>query len=278
MDEGSDSRLWPFFLRIFKGKHDDHPVEDAIREAEEDGDLKPVEVSMLQNVLHLGRKMVREIMIPRPDIFCEDASVPLDEIARLIMTSGHSRIPIYEENKDNIIGVVHAKDLINHYALGIGPNTSREIMREPFFIPETKNVIDLFQEFRLRKVHLAIAVDEYGGTSGLVTFEDVLEEIVGDIEDEYDAPRPDEIQELENRDLLVSGRTSLEDLEDEAGITLESEQVETVGGYLSEMAGYVPQPGEEFSIDGYSFKVKDADSKTVRSVIITKGPGASGEA
>ncbi len=268
LDDSSESRIWPFFTKIFGGRHD-QPIEDAIREAQEDGELKADEVAMLHNVLRLGRKRVQDIIIPRPDIVCAEVDDNVEDIARLLIESGHSRLPIFRDNKDNIIGIVHAKDLLKILleADALDVNVS-QVMRQTFFIPETKNVLDLLQEFKARKIHLAIALDEYGGTSGLVTFEDVLEEIVGEIEDEYDTPRPADIRELENHDILVSGRTPLIDLEEHLSIALDSEQVETVGGYLCELAGRVPAVGENFSLAGHRFTVKEADAKQIRWILI----------
>ncbi|THB63737.1 MAG: HlyC/CorC family transporter [Desulfovibrio sp.] len=267
MDEGSEGRFLPFLSRLFSSKSED-PVEKSILEASEDGELKGDEVSMLLNVLRLGRKCVEEIIIPRTDIVCVEASSSVQDVVGLIMDSGHSRIPVYKDNRDNIVGIVHAKDLLCSFAEAEKKGLDC-LMRKPFFIPETKNIKDLLQEFRSRKIHLAIALDEYGGTSGLVTFEDVLEEIVGEIEDEYDTPRPEDIQVLDSGEVLVSGRTPLEDVAERFGLTLASEQVETIGGYLCELAGKVPAPKESFSLEGHRFLIKEADAKTVRSILIT---------
>ncbi len=135
-------------------------------------------------------------------------------------------------------------------------------------MPETKNVKDMLLEFQSKKQHLAIAIDEYGGTSGLITLEDILEEIVGEIEDEYDSPKEEEIQILENSSCLVSGRTSLEDLKEQLGIYLESEFVETIGGYLTEMMGRIPKEGETIKVKGYNFQIKEADEKHIGSILI----------
>jgi magnesium and cobalt transporter len=273
LEEGSESRFWPFFSKLFSGKSEPS-IEKMIMEASEDGELKPDEVSMLLNVLRLGRMRVEDIIIPRPDIVCAEIDDGVEAIVSSIMESGHSRIPIYKDTRDNIVGIVHAKDLLKALIKpGSGETCASElrvkdIMRQPFFIPETKNVKDLLQEFRSRKVHLAIAVDEYGGTSGLVTFEDVLEEIVGEIEDEYDAPRPEEIRVLEDNTLLVAGRTLLEELTEHIDLDLDSELVETVGGYLCELAGRVPVAGESFTVSGHRFLVKEADAKQIRSILV----------
>jgi len=265
LEEGSESRFWPFFAKWFRNKNGT-ALEEAIREASEEGELKDDEGIMLRNVLRLGRKQVQDIMIPRPDIACAEIESTIKEIVDLIIKCGHSRIPIYQENRDNIIGIIHAKDLLKYWCEDRPLMEVQEVMRTPFFIPETKNVKDMLQEFRSRKNHLAIALDEYGGTSGLITIEDVLEEIVGEIEDEYDEPRPEEIQVLEGEEALVSGRTHLEDLEVEMCIRLDSELVDTLGGYLTEMAGHVPQAGEQFSFAGHRFTVKEADARQIKLI------------
>ncbi|MGE4298815.1 MAG: hemolysin family protein [Desulfovibrionaceae bacterium] len=267
MDEGSDSRFWPFITRLFRARSED-PIEEAILEATEDGDLEAHEKIMLLNVLSLGEKLVEEIMVPRTDIMCAEVSATLDEIVLLHIESGHSRVPVFKGNRDNIVGIIHAKDLLKPLVAHDESLTMDQIMRTPFFIPETKNVLDLLQEFRTRKVHMAIALDEYGGTSGLVTIEDVLEEIVGDIEDEYDTPRPDDIQRLENGAALISGRAELEDVDEALGLTLQSEQVETLGGYLCELAGRVPVVGEQFALGSHVATVKEADAKQVRWILV----------
>ncbi|WP_208728283.1 hemolysin family protein [Oceanidesulfovibrio indonesiensis] len=273
MDEGSESGFWPFLSKLFSTRNGSS-IEQYILEAKREGKLDTDEVTMLLNVLRLGRRQVQEIMVPRTDIVCVEEGAPLSEIVAGIIESGHSRIPVYHENRDNIIGIVHAKDLLKTLVHSDGdqcvPATTElgDLIRTPFFIPETKNVLELLQEFRLNKIHLAIALDEYGGTSGLVTFEDVLEEIVGEIEDEYDAPRPDEIQPMDDGSYLLSGRTSLEDLQIHTGLDLESDQVETVGGYISEHAGRVPLEGERFQLDDHEFEIKEADQKQIRWIVL----------
>lgn len=265
MEDESDSLLTTLFGKLFK--RDDSVLEKFIHSAKRDGELTGDEVGLLLNVLRLGRKQVREIMIPRTDIAC----APLDEEPRAILdhliTLGHSRLPIYKGNRDNIVGIVHAKDMLRLSACEASLSLG-EIMRRPLFIPDTKNVMDMLQVFRSKKIHMAIALDEYGGTSGLVTLEDVLEEIVGDIEDEYDAPRPEDIQVLENGDILVSGRTPLFELDEQFGLQFNSEQVETVSGYVCELAGRVPSAGEAFSINGHRLVVKEADPKQVHWIVI----------
>jgi magnesium and cobalt transporter len=276
LDEGSDSSLWQRLVRIFHGRQED-AVEQAIRDASEEGQLDKEEGSMLLNVLALDTMQVQDIMTPRTDIVCAADTDSIRAVAELSIESGHSRIPIYSGNRDNIIGIVHAKDLLLRLldpAEHAAPTTS--IMHEPFFVPETKNVYDVLQEFRARKQHLAVILDEYGGTAGLVSIEDVLEVIVGDIEDEHDVPKEEEIAPQEDGSYLIAGRTYLEDLEEALHIRLESEEVDTLGGYLTSLAGRVPQPGDRFAIGEALFIVEQADAKLIHCVRLITGPGAAG--
>ncbi len=262
--------------KLFGGR-DSIPIENAILAARKHGELKAEEVSMLMNVLRLGRRQVREIMIPRTDIVCAELSEPVSAVAGLIIEHGHSRIPVFRENRDNIVGIIHAKDLLRHLCAPHEPPMAEAIMRTPLFIPDTKNVYDMLQDFRANKIHLAIALDEYGGTSGLVTFEDVLEEIVGEIEDEYDEPRPDDIQVREDGAVLVSGRTTLSDLETDARLSIAAEHVDTISGYLCSVAGRVPETGEVFEDQDLRFEVKEADPKQVHWILINRAHGRGGD-
>ncbi|GAB1409239.1 hemolysin family protein [Desulfovibrionales bacterium] len=268
MDEGSDSRLWITLKRFFSRKTESH-LEDAILEAKDDGELQTDEMSMLLNVLQLDDKQAYEIMVPRTDIVCAEINDTVNEVARKSFESGHSRLPIYKETKDQIIGILHCKELLRFFVGEETPPDLQAVLRTPYFIPETKNVKNILLDFQINKQHMAIVLDEYGGTAGLVTLEDVLEEIVGDIEDEYDPPKPEEIQRIEPDTYLVSGRTSLEDLQEECGINLESDQVETLGGYISEQLGRVPETNESFSLFGYTFHIKEADVKQIQWVIVS---------
>lgn len=275
MEEGNEGRFWNMIKRIFK-REDSSNIEDIILAAGHEGEIRKEEVSIVLKVLRLGRKQVHEIMIPRTDIICAEIEDGIQDIVELIITHGHSRIPVYKDNKDNIVGIVYAKDLLRLTLMppaspGVPAEAGLEkIMREPLFIPETKNVMEMLLEFQSRKNHLAIALDEYGGTSGLLTFEDVLEEIVGDIEDEYDFPQPDDIQLQADGNLLVSGRAELEELQEHLRVDLENGQVDTIGGYLSQMAGRVPRKGDVFDVHGYRFTIQEADQKKVRWIRVQR--------
>jgi len=276
LDDGSDSSsIWQRLGRLFHGRHAD-TVEQAIRDASEDGELDEEEGSMLLSVLTLDELQVQDIMTPRTDIECAPEENTIRQLAERIVATGHSRIPIFSGNRDNIIGIVHAKDLLEHM---LSPSEqdkpAASIMRDPFFVPETKNVLALLHEFRTRKLHLAVILDEYGGTAGLVTIEDVIEQIVGDIEDEHDVPREQEISLQPDGSYLIAGRAYLEDLNEALGLDINSDEVDTLGGYLTHLAGRVPAAGEEFTLEntgGTVFVVADADAKQIRAVRVFRPP------
>jgi magnesium and cobalt transporter len=272
VEDNGDSNLWKS-IRDFFTSRDDNPIEDVIKEAEQDGDLGHDVGRILQNVLRLETRQIKEVMKPRPDIVCLEENAYIRDVAEKIIESGHSRLPIYRDNKDQIIAVIHAKDIL---PVLLKPDSSEtaitELMRPPLLVPETISIKSMLLEFQSKKMHLAIALDEYGGTSGLITLEDVLEEIVGEIEDEYDPPKPREITVLEDECCLVSGRTMLDDLKEELDIELTSDFVETLGGFLIEMAGRIPAAGETFETQGYSFQIKEADAKQIHSVLVFPVP------
>ncbi len=273
MDDGPEGRLRSLFRHFFK-KND---LEDRIQDAKDEGEIGGEDMSMLLNVLDLGERTVGKIMIPRTDIVCEEVDTPLGELGELFVKSGHSRIPLYRGNRDSIVGVVHAKDILAPLLRG-GDMEARvdTLMRPPYFVSEYTPIRNVLSELKSKKTHLAIVLDEYGGTAGLVTLEDVLEEIVGDIRDEYDPETIDEITDLDDGTIKASGRASLEDIAERTGLPIDSEQVETLGGYLAALAGRIPRQGEFFDIGGSRFTVTEANVKHVNWVLIEPHTGASG--
>jgi magnesium and cobalt transporter len=270
LDGESHSGLWSRITSIFSGKGE-HRLAQAISEAREEGELKDEEGSMLLSILTLDEIQAQDIMTPRTDIDCLPSGLSVREAAKAIGETGHSRMPIYKDTRDVIIGIAYAKDLLGPLGSPENHGTPVDaIMREPFFVPETKIASELLQEFRSRKNHLAVVVDEYGGTSGLVTIEDLLEVIVGDIEDEHDMPREDDIRSIGPDEYEIAGRAFLEDL-DTLGIKLRSDEVDTISGYLCLLAGRVPHKGETFSFNGWSFTVAGADAKHIHKIIARPG-------
>ncbi len=266
--EEHNGRIWNKISSLFSQKEEN--IEQAIIEAQEDGELKEEESSMLLSILELDTMPISEIMVPRTDMCCLPADANIAQIAQSIVETGHSRFPIFEDTKDNIIGIIYAKDLIQSLIhVDKHEDKVHALLKEAYFVPETKICSELLQEFRARKNHIAIVVDEYGGTSGLITIEDLLEVIVGEIEDEHDAPKDEDIIQIQENSYKLHGRAELEDLED-IGLKIESEEVDTIGGYICLLAGRVPAKDEEFNIDEWYFTIDEADAKQIKIIIAEK--------
>lgn len=267
MDEGSDSRFTNIFKKIFGSNG--QQLEEHILEAKAEGEIESEEVSMLLNILDFDEKSVTEIMVPRTDMECVSDESSVRDIADIIVNQGaHSRIPIFKDTKDHVVGVVHAKDLLQHLLDGEFNLPVVNIMRPVFFIPEESTLDTVLAAFKREKQHMAIVQDKFGGTSGIVTMEDVLEEIVGEIADEYDEDRPDEIQELPENVYIVSGRVPLDEVCEKCSLELESTDVDSIGGYLAAMAGRIPRENEFFTFDGRRFTVLEADDRQIWSIRI----------
>jgi CBS domain containing-hemolysin-like protein len=208
-------------------------------------------------------------MTPRIDMVAIEAKEPVEAGLRAIVDRGFSRIPVYDENIDNVVGVVHAKDILRDMAAGRKPASLREIARPPYFVPEGKRIDDLLTELREHKVHLAIVVDEYGGTAGLVTIEDVLEEIVGEIQDEYDREEAS-MQRLNEQEAIVDARVTLDDLNELLDLKIESEDVDTVGGFVYHQLGRMPAPGDEIRSDGLNMRVLSVLGRRIKKIRVAK--------
>jgi CBS domain containing-hemolysin-like protein len=228
---------------------------------------------MLRSILRLDVLTAREVMAPRLDMVAAEINSPLSEIANLIVRSGHSRIPIYEETLDRVIGVVHSRDLLAQ--LSERPETSlRELIRPAFFIPETKPLSDLLRELQQKAIQLAIVVDEYGGTEGLVTMEDLLEEIVGELEDEFS--RAEElVTHQPDGSVLVDAGVTTEEVEELFGTQLHDPDVDTVGGYVYRALGRIPQVGDSVSTDHLRIEVAAILGRRLRKLRITRQEGVN---
>jgi len=240
-------------------------LQELIQESEDEGLINEDEGEMLHSIFEFGDTIVREVMVPRTDMVCCSCEAQLPEILAAILSSGHSRIPIFEGTADHIVGVVYAKDLLRYWGAAAADLSLAQVMRPPFFVPESKNIEELLQDFRSRRVHMAIVIDEYGGTSGLITIEDLIEEIVGDIQDEYDAEEEWLVEE-EDGATLVDARLNIEELEEYFDIEIPREKFDTVGGYVIHLLGHVPRPGEEVRDAGLLLTVVDSDERKVRQV------------
>ena len=253
-EEDGGSRLWRGMRALIFGEDHDatlrDKLEDAIDEADaaapKRGDLSPLERQMLRNLLHFGDRTAGEIAVTRGDIVSVPASISMDDLYQAFADAGHSRLPVTGESLDEVIGMVHIKDVFNaHVDNGLSP-TLRDILRDPLFVPESMGVLDLLARMRLQRVHLAIVVDEFGGTEGLVTIEDVVEEIVGDIEDEHDEQAHGMFLLLEDGLWEADARAELDEIsrEIDARLVAVDDEVDTLGGLTFLLAGRILAPGE----------------------------------
>lgn len=256
------------FSRLFFGRprvRSEEELQEVINASELEGIINEEEGEMFHSIFEFGETMVREIMVPRTDMVCCSTEATVSEILKAIIASGHSRIPVYQGTTDRIVGLVYAKDLLKFWGVADEDVQVQTVMRAPFFVPETKKIEELLKEFRSRRVHMAIAIDEYGGTSGLVTIEDLLEEIVGDIQDEYDLEEEWLTAEEEGW-VLVDCRLNIEDFASHFGFSIPKEKFDTVGGWLVDLAGRVPQQDEQMTAGGLAVTVVECDERTLRKV------------
>jgi len=244
-------------------------IQDLIKASEDEGLVNEEESDMICSIFSLRSTMVREIMVPRIDMACVSVDASVREFLEVILACGHSRIPVYENSVDNVIGLLYAKDLLKYWGLPEDQIRLRSIMRPPFFIPETKNLELLLQEFKSRHVHLAIVIDEYGGTSGLISIEDLLEQIVGDIQDEHD--REEALFSVnDDGSITADARMPIEDLEEHFGIEIERDQFDTVGGLIFHLTGRITAIGEVIENDQLRISILDADERKIKKVSITR--------
>lgn len=241
----------------------EEPEEDDVPDEEEEEELK-----LISSVLEFSDTLVREVMIPRPDMVTIDREETTDRALDIVIEEGFSRVPVVGESPDDIVGFVYAKDLLSIMDRGGGPEPVTRIMRPVYFVPETKRIPDLLRDMQTRQQHMAIVVDEFGGTAGLVTIEDLLEELVGEIIDEYDTEDPLFVEE-EGGTYLVDGRFPVEDLEDALDVELPHDEWDTVGGLLLDLAGRVPYEGEVFEGHGVRFVVVRVQGRRVIQVRVT---------
>ena len=245
-------------------------LRSLVEVGREHGIINEVEKEMIENIIEFDEKVAREIMIPRTKVFLVDKNISVDELFEKKEVEVYSRIPVYEDEADNIVGILFMKDLmIEAYRKGFQNVKLPEIMQEAYFVPETKNVNELFNEMQSEKKHIAILIDEYGGFSGIVTLEDLIEEVMGNISDEFDAD-DSSIKKLSANKYLINGELSLNDLNDYFHIELESKHYDTLSGLLIEHMGYIPEDDEDIEpiiIDEISFKPKRVKDKKIEWVL-----------
>jgi putative hemolysin len=243
-------------------------VEETIAEES----LEIHERQMIRAILHLDQTPVREIMVPRVDVVSVDLSTPLDRAAARILDSGHSRLPVYEENSDNIVGILYSRDLLAATTNGAASPVLQDIIRPAFFVPESKRVDEMLTEFKERRIHMAVVVDEYGGVSGIVTVEDLLEEIVGEIEDEFDKDQPNILWSSDS-DALIDARMSMDDFNESFQVNVLPDGFDTVGGLLLSRLGKIPVSGDVVTENDLHIRVVSTIGRRVKRVRVTKEVG-----
>jgi magnesium and cobalt transporter len=244
---------------------------DTLREAQSDGLIDADALSMIEGVFQVGQLCARDILVPRAQIDWIDINQALSEIIKNVIAAAHSRFPVFEGSKDNVIGILLAKDLLRHATES--DFQVRDWLRPAVFIPESKRLSVLLRDFKDNRNHLAVVVDEYSGVAGIITIEDVLEQIVGDIEDEHDIDEEaDNIIALDNGDLRVKGITELEQFNETLGTQFADEHIETVAGLVIQHLGRVPKVGEMIQIDNVEFEVQRADPRQIHILVARQTP------
>lgn len=219
---------------------------------------------MIMNILNLSSITVKEIMVPRVDVVSIDKNVEIAEIIKIVDEKGRTRLPVYEENLDNIVGVLHSKDLLKYFTKKVEFDLSK-IIRSPLFVPEAKNINDLLAELREKKTHLAVVVDEFGGMSGIVCLEDIIERIVGEIQDEFDKETEDIIK-IEEGKYLVNPRITLEELNDEIGTDFEEDEIDTLGGLIFMILGKIPTKNDKIEYKNYLFTIEAISGRKLKKI------------
>lgn len=242
-----------------------------------EGVLEQGEREMIYSVFELGDTLAREIMIPRIDIIALDVNTPLAEAADALLESGNSRVPVYEESVDNILGLLYAKDLLRVWRQGDQLNSLRNLLRPVYFIPEAKKADKLLAEMQSQRIHMAIVVDEYGGVAGLVTLEDIVEEILGEIQDEYDQGEESPYQELPGGEYVFQGKVDLDDFNEVLASNLPKDEADTVGGFIYSRIGHVPHSGERIQVNNLLLTVEQVTGRRIRKVRAERVPSKKEE-
>lgn len=258
-------------------------IISMVNEGHEQGVIQASEAEMITNIFEFVDEEAQDIMTHRKNIVAIDGQTLLKDAISFMLEGKNSRYPVYEENIDHIIGILHLKDAMRFHAddkkLNCPLHSLEGLMREPVFVPQTKNINELFKEMQAEKLQMVIVVDEYGQTDGLVAMEDILEEIVGNILDEYDDDENEHIEEKGKDEYVIEGKTPLEELEERFGIPFEDEEFETLNGFLIARLDKIPEPDEKFDVNykGFNFKILSVENKMIQSVLVTRLPESDSE-
>jgi putative hemolysin len=274
-------KLYDGFVRRLAGVVESTPEEQQEEKQEEfltdleqhrmEGTVDEEEQQMIEKVLELNDRTADQIMTPRTDIVAVEVNSDLQTVLQTITDAGHTRVPVYENNIDNIVGLVYAKDLLSEIGKSSTDFRLRDKIRQAYFVPETKPLRALLHEFQNQKLHIAVVLDEYGGTAGIVTLEDILEELVGEITDEYEQIMPEPVKKVDENTLEVDARTYIGDLNDKFELNLpEDEDYDTVGGFVFSRLGYIPKTGEKFDHENLKFTIASAEARRIIRIKIQK--------
>jgi magnesium and cobalt transporter len=275
LEEGSEQSLLGLLKNLirkkshlYKGSDLTEEIHDLMNEGQAKGLISDEESYMVHGVLDLKDITASSIMIPRTVISSTSTESTLQEVIDLVRECGHTRIPVYEENVDRIVGILHAKDLLKLWGKDPKSKIPKEILRRPYFVPESKKVSELLTELKEMKSHLAVVTDEYGGTAGLVTIEDIIEEIVGEIMDEHDPDVP-LLQIIDENSVLVDARLEIEKLEDHFSTRLPEGEFESVGGFIINLTGEIPKVDQKITYDDLEMIIESADERKIKKILVT---------
>lgn len=242
-------------------------IHGLMNEGQAKGLISGEESDMVHGVLDLKETKAHSIMIPRTEISSASVNSTLGEVIKLVSDCGHTRIPFYKDSIDEIVGILHAKDLLKLWGEDASSPIPREILRKPYFVPENQMVSELLRDLKAKKTHIAILTDEYGGTAGIITIEDIVEEIVGEIMDEHD-DEPSLLSVLDDSSVLVDARLDIEKLGEHYGITLPEGEFESVGGFIIHLLGRIPKVGETIRYGNLDMTIKSADRRKIHKILI----------
>lgn len=269
-DEHPPSRFYQPFIQsvigLFHKQNSKADLREYLQEAQENNIIDNDAASMIAGVLDVSEQRVRDVMLPKSKMVVVADDMSLDDAVKQVLDSGHSRFPV--ERDEQIIGIILAKDLLNYFQQSPEHFLITDIMRPVRHIPESKPLDRLLSEFRHQRLHMMMVTNEYGNISGLVTIEDVLEEIVGEIGDEHDNEAAEDIRKLDNNEFFVAALTEVEAFNQFFGTTLDEEAYDTIGGFVLSHFGYVPKNGESVSFSGWKFRIKRADDRRIHSLIV----------
>ncbi len=268
------TRVWgsPEVLQRSIGAVTEDALKTWVEEGQKEGSLEKEEREMIYSIFHFSDRLCREIMVPRIDVFALEVNTSLPEAVQAVLLSGHSRLPVYEGTIDNVIGLLYAKDMLRLQVEHQPPVSVRELLRPVYFVPEAKKVDQLLREMQERGVHMVVVIDEYGGMAGIVTLEDIVEEIVGEIRDEYDAAEEQPYQQVGPGEYIFQGRIDLDDFNELVGTHLTKEIADTLGGYIYSAIGRVPSGGEQIRAEDWILTVEQVTGRRIRLVRAKRAP------